>query len=112
MELQIDTRENLVVVSLKGKFDIRHAKEFEEQVDKALETNPKVLGINLSKVDYMDSSGIGAIIRTNANIKKYDGKLVLFGVNQPLLKIFKIARLDSYFRILSADEFEEEFEEI
>ena len=47
----------------------------------------------------MDSSGLAALIEAMQRIHAYGGRLALFGIREPVMNIFRIARLDQVFRI-------------
>ena len=54
---------------------------------------PKKVVINLERVRFMDSAGIGLIIGRYKIVKSYGGELEIENVNQKLMKIFEMAGL-------------------
>jgi anti-sigma B factor antagonist len=60
---------------------------------------PALLIVNLSAVQYMDSSGVATLVQALQQVKRYNGRLVLVGPNERVRSIFQIARLDSIFEI-------------
>ncbi len=59
------------------------------------------LTFDMSKVDIVDSTGIGFIIRVQNSLKQHGGILQLRGVNSDIFKMMKIMRLDKHFSIES-----------
>jgi len=57
--------------------------------------------VDLSKVDFIDSLGIGAIVAGKKSLKD-GGELVLAGANRNVLTMFKLTRLDKEFQILNS----------
>ena len=57
------------------------------------------LGVDLSKVTYIDSSGLAILIEGMQNVTAYGGKFALVGLQETVRPIFEIARLDQVFRI-------------
>ena len=55
--------------------------------------------IDLSKVEMIDSSGIGVFISTQNSLKKINGSLKVIGISPDILKMFKIMRLDKHFEV-------------
>ncbi|HPW65316.1 MAG TPA: STAS domain-containing protein, partial [Candidatus Omnitrophota bacterium] len=59
---------------------------------------PKIL-IDLSKVDYMDSSGIATFVEAFQRTKRYSGRLILAGLTAAVRGVFEIAKLENIFEI-------------
>lgn len=55
--------------------------------------------IDLSEVSLLASAGLGALLTLNKSCKAGGGKLVLFGLNEDILGMMKIARLDKILTI-------------
>ena len=64
-----------------------------------IENKPKQLVIDLTKVTYLDSSGLAVLIEGMQNVQKYGGKFRLAGVQEDVKHVFDIARLDQVFEI-------------
>ena len=62
-------------------------------------TEPKTLVVDLSRVSYIDSSGLAALIEAMQNVQEYGGKFALAGLQETVRTIFEIARLDQVFQI-------------
>lgn len=60
--------------------------------------------INLDKVSYIDSSGIGALISSLSNLKKYQGGLKICNVSGSVRKVFELTKLTSFFEIYDSEQ--------
>src|SRR5437762_5608769 len=60
---------------------------------------PKHLVVDLSRVTYMDSSGLAVLIEGMQKVQEYGGKFALAGPQESVQHIFEIARLDQVFQI-------------
>lgn len=60
---------------------------------------PKELVIDLTKVTYLDSSGLAVLIEGMQNVQQYGGRFRLAGVQEDVKHVFDIARLDQVFDI-------------
>jgi anti-sigma B factor antagonist len=60
---------------------------------------PKHLVVDLSRVTYMDSSGLAVLIEGMQKVQEYGGKFALAGVQESVTHILEIARLDQVFQI-------------
>ncbi len=83
----------LVVKPQEKRIDSANAPGFKNRmVDFILEDNTKI-ALDLSEIDFMDSSGLSALLSTFKTISK-QGRMVLFGVGSNVGKLFSITRLD------------------
>ena len=75
MELKIRKNGDVYIIDVTGEMDLYNSYKLKELVMKMLEKNVKNFVINLEQVDYIDSSGIGALIYICSTIKKMNLKL-------------------------------------
>jgi anti-anti-sigma factor len=109
LELKLRTLGKVKIIEIYGKFDIENTEEFETLFQKQLELNPSTLAIDMNKLDYIDSSGIGTLIKSLNAIKGKKGVLILVGLKPMILNVFKLAKLDMFFEILNNEQFEIKF---
>jgi len=96
------------VIRLSGEFDLNEVSHFEEKAGEILSGGARHVVLDLSQLDYLDSSGIGCIVRlyrdTEENAK---GKLVLYHPKEFIEELFEISNLTSFLRVLhTAEELE------
>lgn len=93
------TAERPNVLPLEGEIDLhispRVAVSLAQMTQKKL--NPVV--VDLSRVSYIDSSGLAVLIEAMQNTEQYGGKFAIVGLQENVRSIFEIARLDQVFRI-------------
>ncbi len=83
----------LVVKPQEKRIDSANASGFKSSmVDFILQNNTKI-ALDLSEIDFMDSSGLSALLSTFKTISK-QGRMVLFGVGSNVGKLLSITRLD------------------
>lgn len=109
MELRIGKLGDVKVIEIQGKFDIESTEEFETLFQKQMESNPSTIAIDMNKLEYIDSSGIGTLIKSLNTIKNNKGNLILVGLNNMILNVFKLAKLDMFFQIMTNEEFKKKF---
>ena len=71
---------------------------------KMLEKNVKNFVINLEQVDYIDSSGIGALIFICSTIRKMNLKLSISNIHGSVKKVIELTKLMGYFPISNSVE--------
>ena len=77
MELKIRKNGDVYIIDVTGEMDLYNSYKLKELVMKMLEKNVKNFVINLEQVDYIDSSGIGALIYICSTIKKMNLNLAI-----------------------------------
>ncbi len=107
MNFEIIHRTNALEVILSGRIDIIQAESFEINFVKILKGNSeKTVGINLSSVEYVDSSGLGVLIKVLDEAKNQGKTTMLFGAPPKIQNVFQLARLEKFFHFVSPSEFD------
>jgi anti-sigma B factor antagonist len=87
------------VLPLEGEIDLHVSPRVAESLSAMIEQKPARLVIDLSRVTYIDSSGLAVLIEGMQNVEAYGGKFVLAGLQENVRPILEIARLDQVFII-------------
>src|SRR5437660_12581045 len=87
------------VLPLEGEIDLHISPNVTASLSMMIEKKPKQLIVDLSRVTYIDSSGLAALIEGMQNTEEYGGKFALAGLQETIRTIFEIARLDQVFQI-------------
>lgn len=109
MELKLSQLGKIKVIEITGKYDIESTEEFETIFNKQLDSKPSVIAVEMGKLDYIDSSGIGSLIKCLNALKTKNGKLILVGMKPMITNVFKLAKLDMFFEILTRPEFDAKY---
>lgn len=92
---QID--EVLAIIIEEKEANLSKSEHFKELVLQEISNSNKKLIVSFVNVDYVDSSFLGALVAILKSLLPVEGKLVLFGMNEDILNLFKITRLDKIF---------------
>ena len=87
MELKIRKNGDVYIIDVTGEMDLYNSYKLKELVMKMLEKNVKNFVINLEQVDYIDSSGIGALIYICSTIKKMNLNLAIANIHGSVKKV-------------------------
>ena len=98
MTEQIIEQDECVIVSLDGDVDLDRAPEVRSTLLDCVGRGRDVL-VDLSRVAYIDSSGIASLVEALQCAAKNGTALALIAVSAEALKVFKLARLDKVFSI-------------
>ena len=102
MELKIRKNGEVYIIDVNGEMDLYNSYKLKELVMKMIEKNIKIFIINLEQVDYIDSSGIGALIYISSTIKKMNLKLSLSIIHGSVKKVIELTKLMGYFPIANS----------
>ena len=97
-ELKIETRddgEGRVTVALSGEFDLAGIERFESTLGKVEAGAPAVLVVDLTGLQFMDSSGLRALVMADRRARKAERRLAIVPGPQSVRRVFEITQLDS-----------------
>jgi len=104
MELKIRKNGNNYIIDVNGEMDLYNSYKLKELVMKMLEKKVERFIINLENVDYIDSSGIGALIYICSTIKKMNFRLIITNIHGSVKKVIELTKLMGYFPITNSIE--------
>jgi anti-sigma B factor antagonist len=87
------------VLPLEGDIDLHVSPVVREALNAMIKKKPERIVIDLSRVTYIDSSGVAALILAMQEVEAYGGKFFLSGLQETLRSIFETSRLERVFRI-------------
>ena len=106
--LDISEENDTLIISMLGEIDHHSAVRIRTEIDeKILKSRPKKTVIDLSGIEFMDSSGLGLIMGRYMKMQSIGGVLLLRKPNERIVKIFKLAGLERIVRTEEAEEREE-----
>ena len=89
-----------LTVLVRGEVDHHSAKGLREEIDHAMYLyRPETLALDLSGVDFMDSSGLGLILGRYTKLQTLGGKLVVTRPTSEIRKLLQLAGADKLFPI-------------
>lgn len=105
MHIDIHKENKILIFTLSGRYDISEVHNFESVYRQHIEDEPKIIALNLRELKYIDSSGIGSLVRCMNLALKSNIEFICYDINENVESIFKIAKLDQFISILTHDEF-------
>ncbi len=99
MELKVRKFSSTYIIDVNGEMDLYNSYKLKELVLKMIEKQIDKFIINLENVDYIDSSGIGALIFICSHIKKVNMKLQITNIHGSVKKVIELTKLMGYFPI-------------
>jgi len=100
MEIKLSrNNDDMYLLELSGSLDLYSANQLKDLVMKIISKKAERFIIDLSKVDNVNSSGIGALIFVSSTLKKLQCPLVIIVSEGPVLTALEVTRLKNYFSI-------------
>lgn len=90
---------NIQEMELKGQLDLYFCPEIKAEVQKYMQSGYRYIIINMTELEYIDSSGIGTLIQISNWLKKRGGLMILANLQGSVDKIFQMSKLDEIFII-------------
>jgi anti-sigma B factor antagonist len=91
------TRDGIEVVDVEGEIDIYTAPRLRELLIDLVSKNNYRLVVNLEKVGFLDSTGLGVLVGGLKRVRAHDGSLDLVCTQERILRIFRITGLTKVF---------------
>ncbi len=102
MQAHEEFRDGLQVVQLSGEIDMRSSPELREILAEHAEQKRSALLLDLSGVEYIDSSGLATMVEYMQRSLTFGGRFGVSGLSDRLRTIFDLARLGEVFPIFTS----------
>jgi anti-sigma B factor antagonist len=99
LKLSHYNKDGIEVVDVEGEIDIYTAPRLRELLIDLVSKNNYHLVINMDKVEFLDSTGLGVLVGGLKRVRAHDGSLDLVCTQERILKIFRITGLTKVFGI-------------
>jgi len=104
MDISVTQRGIVNVLILKGKLDLVNAGMVKETVKALLKDEKNQMHLNMREVDFINSSGLGALVSIMKEIRVHKGRLTLSNLAPYVNEIFEITQLAHVFEIFREEE--------
>ena len=88
-----------LVFYFKGQLDAYSEKQFKTYVDDVLTANPLSIVLDLSDIDFLDSSGLGALVQLAKQCKQSKRSFLVVG-NARVTQTIKLVRLEEFLHLM------------
>ena len=96
MNIGIRKAGHATILDLDGALKLGEAEEaFRSHIQQLMDSGSTRVAVNLAGVTELDSSGIGALVRSFTMLKRAGGKCTFFAPNKRVMMLLKMVRLDS-----------------
>ena len=100
LEIAHREREGVILMDLKGRITMGvEVAIFRDAVEKIAATSEPKLLLNMTGVDYVDSTGLGAIVMCSTRVKGANGQAKLVNVNRRNIELMVMTKIDTIFEV-------------
>ena len=104
MTIDVSRVEGVTIVDLTGELDAYTSLELRETVIRLIEEGSLNIIVNLEKVDFIDSVGLGTLVGCLKRSAEHGGSITLVCSNPQIQKVFDITGLSKIFAIYKTRE--------
>lgn len=99
MEIQIREEGNVQILACLGRMDAQVSGVLKERIQELLDKGSANLVLDLEGLDFLDSSGLGALVSCLRRVREKKGEIKLAGLRPEVRSIFDITRVSRLFDI-------------
>lgn len=98
MEIEERQQEGVTILDLKGRLLIGEGDVMlRDKVNSLIDSGQTRVALNLAGVPYVDSAGLGEIVRCYTTLSQKNGKLKLLNLNKRIHDLLTVTKLISFF---------------
>ena len=99
LELETTKRNTQTVLTVRGEIDVYTAPRLRQAIVDLVDTGSVNIVVDMEKVDFLDSTGLGVLVGGLKRVRVKDGSLSIVTTQDKILKIFDITGLNRVFAI-------------
>lgn len=99
MDIQVESRGDRRIVHIAGKITFEYCPVLQSRLDSVFDEGVKEITLDFKGVPFIDSSGVGEVLRLFKKMKESGGELILANPNQKLRDLFSMYRFDQFMKI-------------
>jgi anti-sigma B factor antagonist len=98
-QIRATTTGDAAVVTVVGEIDVATANQLREGLLTLLEQGINHLIIDLAKVNFLDSTGLGVLVGVQHRLSAHDGTMTFVGASERIMELFRATRLSTIFKV-------------
>ncbi len=97
--MEVEERNGFSIVKIEGEIDLFNSQDLKRDIENLINGGKVKLILDMNKVSYIDSSGLGVLVGINKRVRMRGGFLRLVALPQDIKHLFEITKLDKVFNI-------------
>jgi anti-anti-sigma factor len=99
MEIQVESSGNRRIVHIKGKITFEYCPVLQSRLDSLVDDGVREIVIDFKEVPFIDSSGVGEVLRLFKRMRESSGEVILMNPNRKLRDLFSMYRFEQFMQI-------------
>jgi anti-sigma B factor antagonist len=104
LDIRESSREGVDILSLKGRLTVGEASSVREKITDVIAAGTVNVLLNLQHVEYIDSTGLGALVICFTSLKKAGGALKLVNPNKRNVELLLLTKLHTIFEVFNDEQ--------
>lgn len=100
MNITITEEGNQLIALFDGRLDTLAAQQLSETIEPLIQNSDKTIVLDCEKMPFISSSGLRIFIKIRKETLANGGKMVLRKVNDDVMQVFKMTKVDEIFEIM------------
>ena len=109
IQITVERQGDLSIMHLKGKLFLESLTAVTDEWEKIVARHPKIIAINCSKLNSIDSSSIGTLVKFFNDAMNNNIELVFYELNPSIRKLFYTIHLEKFFSVITGKRFETDY---
>lgn len=99
LNIQTEEKEGTIQILIEGRIDNEGTQKFQENLDDVLNKSGQKISLDLSKLEFINSSGIGKLLIFYKKARHSGIETEINGISEELFSLFRAIRLDKLITI-------------
>jgi len=105
LEIQQREREGIIILDLSGRLTVGdEVSTYRERLQKLIESGRTNIILNLKDVDYIDSTGLGALVMSYTSLQRAGGKIKLLNLSRRGIQLLVMTKLTTIFEVFDDEQ--------
>lgn len=105
MEIEVKQIDRILVVKpLEKSIEASNSRDLKTKLVDLINEGHYFIILNLAKIEFMDSNGLGSLISTLKLLATHQGNLVICEAQEPVKRVFTLTRLNQIFSLYPSEE--------
>jgi anti-sigma B factor antagonist len=105
IEIQQRDREGITIQDLKGRLTVGdEVSRFRDQLQKLIDSGHRNIVLQMENVDYIDSTGLGALVMAYTSMQRAGGKIKLLNLSRRGIELLVMTKLTTIFEVFNDEQ--------
>ena len=100
LELRTEHDQGAPRLVVSGELDLSSAEELDSQLKQLEAAEPALLVLDLRELEFMDSTGLRAVIAADARARDRGARLVIVRAPEEVDRVFRLTRMDQHLELV------------